>query len=41
MKELKMYQQPAVLIISINRIDILTVSDNDADWDPAWNGIIS
>ena len=41
MKNLKAYQTPELLVFPINNVDLLTVSDNDAQWDPDWNGIIS
>ena len=41
MKDLKSYQTPELLIFPIDCVDLLTVSDNDAEWDSNWNGIIS
>ena len=41
MKDLKLYQTPEILIFPVFFTDLLTVSDNDAEWDPNWNGIIS
>lgn len=41
MKDLKAYQTPEILIFPVNNADLLTVSDNDTEWDPNWNGIIS
>lgn len=41
MKDLKTYQTPELLVFPIDCMDVLTVSDNDAEWDPNWNGIIS
>ena len=41
MKNLKAYQTPEILVFPIDCVDLLTVSDNDAEWDPNWNGIIS
>ena len=41
MKDLKAYQAPEILVFPIDCLDLLTVSDNDADWDENWNGIIS
>ena len=41
MKDLKTYQAPEILVFPIDCLDLLTVSDNDADWDENWNGIIS
>ena len=37
----KQYEVPQVKCILLNLVDIVTVSDNDAEWDPNWNGIIS
>ena len=37
----KQYETPQIKCILLNLVDIVTVSDNDADWDPIWNGIIS
>lgn len=37
----KQYETPQVTCILLNFSDIVTVSDNDAEWDPIWNGIIS
>ncbi len=41
MKTLKLYQTPEILVFPVDCADLLTVSDNDAEWDDAWNGIIS
>jgi hypothetical protein len=41
MKNLKTYQTPELLVFPIDCVDLLTESDNDAEWDPNWNGIIS
>ncbi len=41
MKTLQSYQTPEILIFPIDCADLLTASDNDTDWDPNWNGIIS
>lgn len=41
MKNLKLYQTPEILIFPVSQVDLLTVSDNDTDWDENWNGIIS
>lgn len=43
MNELKAYQSPNLLFLRVNSEDLLTVSpnDNNAEWDPKWNGIIS
>lgn len=41
MKKPKKYQSPEILVFPIDRVDLLTVSDNDVEWDPNWNGIIS
>ena len=41
MKELKMYQTPEILVFPVTYADLLTISDNDAEWDTNWNGIIS
>lgn len=37
----KVYETPDVTCILLNLADVVTVSDNDAEWDPLWNGIIS
>ncbi len=42
MKTLKTYQAPEILVFPVDCMDLLTVSsDNDTEWDPIWNGIIS
>ena len=37
----KQYEEPQVMCVLLNFADIVTLSDNDAEWDPTWNGIIS
>lgn len=37
----KQYETPQVKCILLNLVDIVTASDNDAEWNSAWNGIIT
>ncbi len=37
----KQYETPQVTCILLNLADIVTASDNDTEWNPDWNGIIS
>ncbi len=37
----KQYEAPQVTCILLNLADIVTLSDNDAEWDSNWNGIIT
>ena len=41
MKNLKSYQTPEILVFPVDCLDLLTISDNDSDWDEKWNGIIT
>lgn len=42
MNNLKTYQTPEVLVLSVDCADFLTYSsDNDNGWNPGWNGIIT
>ena len=41
MKNLKSYQTPEILVFPMDCTDLLTLSDNDAEWNPIWNGIIT
>ena len=37
----KQYETPSINCILLNLADIVTVSDNDTEWDHNWDGIIS
>lgn len=37
----KQYETPTINCILLNLADIVTVSDNDTQWDSSWNGIIT
>ena len=41
MNNLKTYQTPEILVFPVDCVDLLTASDNDAEWDSNWNGIIT
>ncbi len=41
MNILKTYQTPEILVLSVDCVDLLTVSDNDTQWSEYWYDIIS
>lgn len=40
MKNLKLYQAPEMIVLPVDPADLITASDNDAEWNGDWDEYI-